>query len=190
VTVERRKNKMKKSNNIGKFYYFFPQAVAMVGVAENIMPAAWHTAISAEPPLYGVLISPKRFTYELLEKSDGFTVNFLFHKDAGIIAKTGGVSGRDINKFTEFKIKFSPGEKINGPILDNAYAAYECEKFAVHKLGDHFLFVGKIVLIHFKEEILVSDQLIDVDKVKPALYFGKDRYLTTDPDSLVVLTRK
>lgn len=59
---------MNSSVDIGKFYYFFPQAVAVVGIEKNVMPAAWHTPISADPPLYGVLISPKRHTFELLQK--------------------------------------------------------------------------------------------------------------------------
>ncbi len=102
---------MNSTVDIGKFYYFFPQAVAVVGIDKNVMPAAWHTPISADPPLYGVLISPKRHTFELLQKKNGFTVNFLEHDQAHLIAKIGSTSGRDINKLNEFNIKFVPAEK-------------------------------------------------------------------------------
>ena len=181
---------MNKTSTIGKFYYYFPQAVALVGVRKNVMPAAWHTPISAEPPLYGVLISPKRYTFELLQKEEGFTVNFLEYIHAALIAKTGSTSGRDINKCNEFNIKAVPAEKVNGPILSESYAAYECEKYAVEEHGDHFLFIGKIVVLHYKEDVTTADRLVDTQRVKPMLYFGKDRYVTIDPQSLSLFERK
>ncbi len=181
---------MKKTTDIGKFYYFFPQTVAVVGVEKNIMPAAWHTPISAQPPLYGVLISPKRYTFELLQKEDGFTVNFLEYSDASLIARTGGTSGRNINKFAKFKIAYFAAEKVNGPLLATSYAAYECEKYAVKEYGDHFLFIGKIVLIHYKESITISGNLVDEKNVSPMLYFGRDRYITIDPNTLAIFERK
>ncbi len=181
---------MTKTTDIGKFYYFFPQTVAVIGVKENVMPAAWHTPISAEPPLYGVLISPKRYTFELLKKECGFTVNFLEHNQASLIAKTGSTSGRDINKFNELNIKFFPAERVNGPILFESYAAYECEKYAMEEHGDHFLFIGKIVLIHYNEEVTTSERLVDETKISAMLYFGKDRYVTIDPKTLTIYKRE
>jgi len=154
---------MQKTADIGKFYYFFPQTVAMVGVNQNVMPAAWHTPISADPPLYGVLISPKRHTLQLLSKENGFTANFLEFNFASLIAKTGGVSGRNTNKLDKFGIKYSPAEKINGPILQESYAAYECEKFAMHEYGDHFLCIGKIVMIHYRKDIIRGQLIITID---------------------------
>lgn len=180
---------MHRISDVGKFYYFFPQTVAVVGVNKNVMPAAWHTPISAQPPLYGILISPKRYTFELLQKGKGFTVNFLEHGRASLVAKTGSTSGKDINKLNEFNIKFSMAEKVNGPILQDTYAAYECEKFTEEQYGDHFLFIGKIILIHYREEIITSSCLIDEKKVLPMLYFGRDRYITTDPQSLAIFKR-
>lgn len=162
----------------------------MVGVANNIMPAAWHTPISAQPPLYGVLISPKRYTFELLQQENCFTANFLEHKQTAIVAKTGSTSGKEIDKLKKFNIKFTPAEKVNGPILQDSYAAYECEKYAVEEYGDHFLFIGKIVLIHYKEEIMTSDGVVNEKKVSAMLYFGKDRYITTDPHSLSIFKRE
>lgn len=180
---------MKKTSNIGKYYYCFPQTVAMIGVQINIMPAAWHTPISAEPPLYGILISPKRYTYELLIKENGFTVCFVDVSHAALSAQTGSTSGRAVDKTKEFNIAYTQAERVNGPILQDSYAAYECEKFDVKEYGDHFLFVGKIVLLHFQENVVNENRLTNEKKVAPMLYFGKDRYITTDPNSLTIHKR-
>ena len=167
----------------------FPQTVAFIGIAKNIMPAAWHTPISARPPLYGVLISPKRHTFDLLEKENGFTVNFLEHNQALLSAQTGSISGKDIAKLEKLGIDYSPADKINGPILAVSYAAYECEKYDVVRYGDHYLCIGRIILMHHRKDILNADRLIDAKKIRPILYFGKDRYITTDPESLAVHKR-
>lgn len=180
---------MIKTANIEKFYYFFPQTVAVVGVDNNVMPAAWHTPISAHPPLFGVLISPKRHTYLLLQKENGFTINFMEHDQASLIAKIGSTSGRDVDKLREFDIDFTSAESVNGVILSKSYAIYECQKFALKEYGDHFLAVGKIVSIHYRQDILTSQGLVDEHKVSPILYFGKDRYITVVPDTLEVHKR-
>lgn len=162
----------------------------MVCVAGNLMPAAWHTPISASPPLYGILISPKRHTYDLLVKNEGFVVNFLQAAQAELISKVGSTSGRNIDKFTAFEIGHAQGKMVNGAVLEKSYAAYECRKAAVNQYGDHFLFVGEIVLIHFHDDILRDGEFVDEKTVRPVLYFGKDRYLTIDPQSLKVWKRE
>ncbi|MBN2620873.1 flavin reductase family protein [candidate division WOR-3 bacterium] len=181
---------MNKLKTVGKFYYYYPQAVAFIGYANNIMPAAWHTPISAQPPLYGVLISPKRHTHTLLHQKKGFTVNFLDQGFARMSADTGSTSGRDIDKLDTFKIGYELGERILGPILNHAYVSYECESYAVHELGDHCLFVGKIVLIHVQKDLCKENDCVDPRKIKPLLYFGKDRYITIDPNTLTIESRQ
>jgi flavin reductase (DIM6/NTAB) family NADH-FMN oxidoreductase RutF len=183
------KEEVKQTTDTGKYYYCFPQTVAFVGVHRNIMPAAWHTPVSADPPLYGVLISPKRYTYELLVREKGFTICFLDVKNAHVSVQAGSTSGRTGDKLKALNLKHVQAEKVNGPILLDSYAAYECEKFDAKEYGDHFLFVGKIVLLHFQESVLHEDRLTDVTKVSPMLYFGKDRYITTDPNSLKIIKR-
>ncbi|KPJ72708.1 hypothetical protein AMJ52_05490 [candidate division TA06 bacterium DG_78] len=179
-----------KTSEVSKFYYFFPQTVAVIGVDTNVMPAAWHTPISAQPPLYGVLVSPKRYTYSLLNRKHGFTVNFLEHSKAPLIARIGSTSGRDTEKLKECNIKAAPADRVSGVILLDSYAAYECEKFAMHEYGDHFLVVGKIVLIYYNEGIINHQGIVNENIVSPMLYFGKDRYITIDPDTLAVHKRE
>lgn len=181
---------MEKTTEAGKYYYFFPQTVALVGVRTNVMPAAWHTPLSADPPLYGVVISPKRYTHELLLEETGFTVNFLDIQHAAVAAQTGSCSGRDVRKLDEFDIPYMPGETVNGPILEDAYAVYECERVDVREYGDHALIVGRIALLHYHKEHVVNGQLVNERALKPMLYFGKDRYLTVDKKTLKVIPGK
>ncbi|UCF69902.1 MAG: flavin reductase family protein [candidate division WOR-3 bacterium] len=177
---------MQKVRASEKFYYLFPQSVAIIGVGRNLMPVAWHTPISSKPPLYGALISPKRHTYELLLQENGFTVNFLTHDHANTIAKLGSTSGREIDKIRDLKIPVHRAPQVNGMIMSDSYGAYECQKFALNEYGDHFLLVGRIISVHVAEEVMQEKEIIDERRVRPALYFGKDRYLTIDPATLSI----
>jgi flavin reductase (DIM6/NTAB) family NADH-FMN oxidoreductase RutF len=181
---------MHKIESFEKYYYLFPQTVAVIGVDRNLMPAAWHTPISAKPPLYGILISPKRYTYELLKREKGFTVNFLMHDQAHCIAELGSTSGRDIDKIERFNIAVTRAQNVNGMIMRASYAAYECGKQDMHEYGDHFLVVGRIIAIHVAQDSLSEKETVNEKKVLPALYFGKDRYLTIDPDTLTIVKKE
>lgn len=180
---------MIKTTTIDKFYYYFPQAVAVVGVDKNVMPVAWHTPISAKPPLFGILVSPKRYTYSLLKKNAGFTVNFMEFNEASLIAKIGGTSGRDVDKLKKYEIPCRPGDTVSGVVITSSYAVYECRNYAEHVLGDHSLFIGEIVVLHYREEAVTPQELINEKKISPMLYFGKDRYITINPQSLAVIKR-
>ncbi len=169
------------SDSIGEFYQHYPRVAAVVtahaGDRDNAMAVAWHTPLSFEPPLYGVVISPKRFTYGLITDSRQFGVNFLPTSQAELVAATGGSKGREMDKFTEFKIAKIKPTKTGVPILEAAYAAYECRLVDDHLYGDHRLLIGEVVAVHYLEEAFVPDGTLDLESVSPVLYLGSEHYI-------------
>lgn len=166
--------------------HFYPSVAAVVtvqhGGRSNAMACAWHSALSFDPPLYGVLVSPKRFSYQLILKAGAFAVNFLPYEKAELIAGVGRNSGRDMDKFAVFSIAVEPRPDALAPILQDAYAAYECRLTARHPCGDHDLFVGEIVRAHQSPQAFSEEGVLEVGRVRPALYLGVDRYTTTGPE--------
>jgi len=166
------------------FYQFYPVIPCIVvsydGKRLNGMTAAWHTALSFEPPLYGVSISPKRFTFEIIERAKEFTINFLNFDRVELYAIFGRISGREFNKFEKFGIETLPSKKIKTPILKDAYAAYECELYDQVESGDHHIFVGKIVGVHIKKGAFDIRGLPILENIDPAFYLGKDHYIKFD----------
>jgi flavin reductase (DIM6/NTAB) family NADH-FMN oxidoreductase RutF len=154
------------------------------------MAVAWHTSISFKPPLYGVSISPKRFTYQLIVDSKEFGVNFLPFEAAELIASVGGSGGQEIDKFQRFNIAKSKPVKTAVPILEAAYAAYECKLIDDRGYGDHRWLVGEIVAVHLNKEIFTTEGIVDLDKVNPALYLGDEHYLTAARDTIRRLDRE
>ena len=183
----------KTSFDVGEFYQHYPRLALIVtarsGEKENAMAAAWHSPISMDPPLFGVAVSHKRLTYQLILESGEFGVCFLPLEKAELIAQIGALKGQEFDKFETFNIARETPVRTSVPLLTDAYVSYECKVEAHYTLGDHEWFVGKIVATHMDEAILNPEGLLDLGRVKPALYLGADRYVTTAPGSQLFVDR-
>jgi len=164
----------------GKFTRHYPANVAIVTTRtekeQDAMAAAWHSNVSFNPPLLGVSISPKRHTYELITESKRFAMNYVPKEKAAISAQTGGVSGKDVDKFDMFGLLLEEESKLDLPILKDAYAAYECKLHSQYMIGDHEWFVGEVLFTHYDDEVFNEDQMLLTDKVSPTMYLGFDKY--------------
>jgi len=182
------------SEGVGKFYQHFPAVATIVtaqaGGKENAMAVAWHAPISPNPPLYAVSISPKRFTYQLIADSKEFGINFLPFEAAELVASVGGSTGSDMDKFKRFNIAKSKPIRTAVPILEAAYAAYECQLVDDRGYGDHRWLVGEIVAVHWLKDVFTPDEVINLDKFSPTLYIGNELYITTSKDTIKSLDRK
>lgn len=181
------------TEDIGKFSQHNPKMAVIVTASaqgrDDAMTAAWHSSISLKPPLYGIAISPKRFTYQLITESREFGINFISSEKASFAASIGGTSGQQMDKFEIFNIKKEKPLKTGTPILEDAYAAYECQLMDSQPYGDHIWIVGEIVAVHFLEEAFTPGGIIDLDKIKPLLYLGSDVYASTDKHSVNLIKR-
>jgi len=181
------------TEDIGKFSHHYPKVAAIITASargrDNAMTAAWHSSISLKPPLYGIAIASERFTYQLITESQEFGVNFIPAEKASLATAIGGTSGQKMDKFERFNIKKEKPFKTTAPILKDAYAAYECKLVDSKPYGDHLWIVGEIVAVHFLKEAFTPAEVLDLDKIKPLLYFGSDRYVSTDKSSIKLITR-
>jgi len=177
----------------GKFSCHYPRlAIIVTCYAEgkdNAMAVAWHAPISFSPPLYGVSISPKRFTYQLILEAREFGVNFLPLKAAELIASVGGSKGSEVDKFEKFHIAKEKPIKTIVPILKEAYASYECKVVDHRTYGDHEWFVGEVVAVHIVKEDFNEKDVLDLEQVEPALYLGRDLYLAASKATIRHLDR-
>lgn len=181
------------TEGIGKFSHHYPKLAAIVTASfeekDNAMTAAWHSSISINPPIYGVSISPKRFTYQLISQSKEFGINFIPFEKAHLAASLGGTSGQKIDKFQKLNISKEKPIKTSVPLLKDAYASYECKLLDSKIYGDHVWVVGEIVAVHFQEGIFTENEILDLTKVKPLLYLGSEFYVTADEDSINFIKR-
>ena len=183
-----------RSERVGRFYHYYPGVPAVVTVQargkNNALAVAWNFPLSFDPPLYGIAVSPRRFSHSLIRESREFTVNFLPLRQAELISAIGGTSGLSANKFERFKIATESPLRIKAPVLEEAYASYECQVINEVRAGDHDLFIGLVVATHIAEGAFEENGTLKVSEVTPSLYLGSDTYLVVQKAQVRRLDRE
>jgi len=117
---------------------------------DNIMPAAWCYPMSADPPLFGVAIAKKRFTYGLIHGSKAYGINLASPDMKDGVKICGSTSGSGADKFRLAGWKRENGSKT--VLIADAPASIECEVIDEYEAGDHVIFVGKAIKVVKRRE--------------------------------------
>ena len=174
---------MKINGTLEKFYqYAFPMQTALVTCNNekrktNIITIAWHTPISTKPPLYGISISPKRYSHDLIKKNKEFVVNFAPYHLVDKAHFCGKHTGRKTDKTKETKLTLIPSKKLETPSIKECYAHLECKLKQNLTMGDHTLFIGEVLTVQTDDQAF-KNNLLQTDKIQPLYYIGGNSYTT------------
>jgi flavin reductase (DIM6/NTAB) family NADH-FMN oxidoreductase RutF len=112
---------------------------------DNAMTLTWHAPLSFDPPLYGILVKPGRYSYELIKETHVFCVNFIGRDLEGFMRYAGSISGKDVDKFEEMEdVELEWCDNIHCRRLKECLGYLECEVVDEVEVGDHVLFVGAV----------------------------------------------
>jgi flavin reductase (DIM6/NTAB) family NADH-FMN oxidoreductase RutF len=119
-------------------------------------------------PVITVMVRKSRYTYELIEQSDEFTVSVPKTDMAEALKICGTKSGRDTDKLKACALELFPGEKVKTPILKIPGIHFECG-------------------IVFKsptdpQQLVDSYKHLYPDKDYHTFYFGEIRYCYSTTD--------
>jgi flavin reductase (DIM6/NTAB) family NADH-FMN oxidoreductase RutF len=124
----------------------FPVVLATVaGEKDNIITLAMCHVFSFKPPLLGIGVAPKRFSYGLLKNSNDFAVNIPSKRLLKAVEICGSKSGRRVEKFQAAGLTREKADKISAPLIAECPVNIECVKVNEVEAGDHTWFVGEIV---------------------------------------------
>jgi flavin reductase (DIM6/NTAB) family NADH-FMN oxidoreductase RutF len=124
----------------------FPVVLATVsGEKDNIITLAMCHVFSFKPPLLGIGVAPKRFSYGLLKNSKDFAVNIPSKSLLKAVEICGSKSGRRVEKFQAAGLTREKADKISAPLIAECPVNIECVKVNEVEAGDHTWFVGEIV---------------------------------------------
>ncbi len=116
------------------------------GGGYNTMTASWGgTGILWNKPVAFIFIRPQRYTYELIENQNNFTLSFLDDSYREKLAYCGKASGRNEDKIE--KCGFTVISTENGGFINEARVAITCRK----------LYFGDILESGFVDESLLSN---------------------------------
>lgn len=160
-----------------------PSPVMIVGTygpdnKPNIMNAAWGGIACSNPPCISVSLREATLTYHNIKNTGAFTVNIPSGKYLTESDFVGIVSGRDYDKFKEANLTPEKSKLVNAPIVKEFPYALECKLIQQINLGLHTMFIGEILGMVADSEILSSNKLPDIEKVRPMLFgsFGSMAY--------------
>ena len=110
--------------------------------AVNTMTVSWgFIGFLWGKPHFIVFVRPQRYTKEIIDKADDFTLSIPFKNMKEQLSICGTKSGRDINKSDV--VNFVPAKAVNSPVVQGCDAYYECRIRYVDKFDDesvpHFI---------------------------------------------------
>lgn len=136
----------------------------------NIITLAWAGVVNSEPPMLGISIRPSRYSHRCIQRSGEFVVNLASEEMIRKLDACGIVSGKDVDKFSLTKWKPVPGHIVKTPLIEESPLQMECQVKQALSLGSHDLFIGQVVAVHVKEEVLGEKDRIDIARFLPVVY--------------------
>ncbi len=141
----------------------------------NVMTAGWLLPLSLDPVLIGVAVQPSRLSHEFMTKSEQFAISVPTMDSLVAIHGCGTASGRDGDKFEQFRLTPEDPHEIEAPLVGECVAHIECGVINRMRLGDHDLFVGSV--LHVSAEAgAFGETWLPEEGVQIVHHLGGDRY--------------
>lgn len=134
-------------------------------------------SVSLHPTLVLISIEKTSQTYEILCKSHVYAVNVLTAQQQYLSERFARKDAGEGKNFADISLHIG---ETGVPLFDEAMAYVECRVVAEYEGGDHTLFLGEVVNLHYNDEIDV-----DGHESHPLLYF-RSRYSTTQQEKCLL----
>ena len=149
-----------------------PSPVVLVSCAEkgktgkrDLVTVAWAGTVNSEPPMVSVSLRKERYSHWLISASGEFVVNLV---DEGLARATdfcGVRSGRDIDKAVELGLTLTEAEGLEAaPRVDGAPVSLACRVRQVLELGSHDMFIGEVVAVQVRKDLLDEKGALHLEK--------------------------
>lgn len=117
----------------------------------NPISIGWTMLASHQPPMVAIAVGKTRHSLEAIRSAKAFVIAYPTTTMLGDTVFHGTRSGRDTDKLAEFSTKTQPATVIDGVLLTDAVANFECKLVSEHQAGDHIIFFGEIVAAHMNQ---------------------------------------
>ena len=154
----------------------------------NAAPIAWTTPLSMTPPVVGCVIHPHRHTADMIRFSEEFAINIPGPSLLKETAFLGSQSGLDNNKLDAAGLELFKAQRIDAPLIEGCLAWIECGLQDVIQIGDHMLFVGKVIGVQALDEAYAQHWLLEERRYSPLTYIGGTTYAVLGEPLEAVLT--
>jgi len=129
-----------------------------------------------DPPLVGCVIHPNRHTADMIRFSEEFALNIPGPRLLKQTAFLGSVTGLNFDKIEAAGLETFPAMRIDAPLLDGCLAWIECGLQDVIPIGDHNMFVGRVIRVQALDEAYAGKWLLSDGEFSPLTYIGGTSY--------------
>ena len=144
----------------------------------NVMPAAFVTPLSFDPPLIGMAVHPAHHTHDMIKYSEEFALNVPSQELLHHCQYLGSVSGLEVNKLELTNLPTFRARQVEAPLLEGCVGYIECGVTDAYTMGDHTLFVGTVVAAQVEKDAFDETWLLSDPDLKPLHYLGLNFYAT------------
>lgn len=117
----------------------------------NPMTIGWFMPVSMKPPMIALAMGHGRHTLEAIRHSREFVLSLLSEPQADLARYFGTHSGREIDKFASVHCETLKAQRIDGCLIKDAVANFECIIKEEVVAGDHVLLIGEVVCAHITD---------------------------------------
>ncbi|VVB81133.1 Flavin reductase like domain protein [uncultured archaeon] len=146
---------------------------AVVGKSEekdDIVPLQWHSPVSSHPPMYSIVLNKDLMAVSIIRNSGCFVVNFIPFSMVNVIKSAMRTSGEFLEKCDALGVHEVQCEKLVDCFkLKEALGWLECEVVEEKELGDHVMFIGKVLSSYLDHDDKRPFH-VDADKFTTTLY--------------------
>ncbi len=149
-----------------------PTPVVLVSCADpqnpekrNMITLAWAGTINSEPPMVSISVRKERYSHPLIAGSGEFVINLVDEKMARATDLCGVKSGRDTDKAKESGLSYMTADKMNtAPAVQDAPVSLCCKVRQTVELGSHDMFLGEIVSVMIRDDLLDENGSLHLEK--------------------------
>jgi flavin reductase (DIM6/NTAB) family NADH-FMN oxidoreductase RutF len=167
---------MKKS--LGADTLIYPTPTWVVGTYDkdgkaNVMTVAWGGICCSQPPCVAVSLRKATYSYGSIIERKAFTVSVPSVAHAKEADYFGIASGRNVDKFAATGLTAVRSELVDAPYVEEFPLVLECKLLHTIEIGLHTQFIGQILDVKADENVLGTDGMPDIDKVRPFVFAPK-----------------
>lgn len=141
------------------------------GKAPNALAVAWAGTVNSEPPMCSVSVRKERYSHDLIAQSGEFVINLCGRANLRALDYCGVRSGRDGDKLSACGLTPVPAEGLTyAPALAECPLFLGCRVRQTLELGSHDMFVGEIVSVGVREDLMGADGRIDLERADLTVY--------------------
>ncbi len=151
-----------------------PLTIAIAKTEEgcyNPITLGWWMNTSHVPPMFAISIGVRRYSLGVIQAAKSFVLSFPTEEMRDDTLYFGTHSGRQEDKIAKRGCAVQAASEIDGVLLSDAAANFECVVESETQTGDHVIFVGRVIASHINETD-VTQRLYTLDRTATGFILG------------------